>query len=47
MPVTVAEHKSAVFPMLSNSSTILHEYEIGADFRGYAAKMTQEWVTKF
>ena len=30
--------------MLSNSSKILHEYEIGTEFRGYAAKMTEEWV---
>ena len=41
---TVGLHKKIVSTMLSNSSKITHHYEIGSEFRGYAAKMTHEWV---
>ena len=39
---SVGLHKKIVSTMLSNSSSITHHYEIGDEFRGYAAKMTHE-----
>ena len=39
---TVGLHKKIVSTMLSNASKITHHYEIGSEFRGYAAKMTHE-----
>lgn len=39
---TVGLHKKMVSTMLSNASKITHHYEIGSEFRGYAAKMTHE-----
>lgn len=42
----VGLHKKIVSTMLSNASTITHHYEIGSEFRGYAAKMTHEEMTK-
>lgn len=38
----VGLHKKIVSSMLSNDSEITHHYEIGEEFRGYAAKMTHE-----
>ena len=39
---TVGLHKKMVSTLLSNASKITHHYEIGSEFRGYAAKMTHE-----
>ena len=38
--LSVGLHKKIVSTMLSNASKITHHYEIGSEFRGYAAKMT-------
>jgi hypothetical protein len=38
----VGLHKKIVATMLTNASKITHHYEIGSEFRGYAAKMTHE-----
>ena len=43
--IIVKAHKKFVRQMLNTSSSdIEYEYDIGEDFRGYAALMTDEWV---
>lgn len=32
--------------MLSGDSKIIHQYDIGSDFRGYAAKLTDKEIEK-
>ena len=38
----VGDHKEMI-KTLSNSGHLIHEYDMGSQFRGYAAKMTERY----